>query len=322
MASGEIKEKVEFQSDSEYHTGSEFQPEFHSDNEPPQDKVAEAKLIVKHKDVRVYKKIIKIGMGSFMPAKYDKIFYRIAETPTEILSAVPLDGIQFQHGQMGITVLDEELIYCLEHMRQGEISAFKIEHVTYTEKKKRILLSERFLVSEMKSWETIIDVTGDMSCMKHVKIRGIGQKRFSILDEVSFKATLYQEEPHKVFRDYDVQSKIISTVNPKLPTILIEMLKSGKAQEKFTVTCEYEYVKECEQNQDFLSELNPDRDLLIDVHLESIVELIDLCRDGTVMKKVTKQSYTSTAPDENSAIYFDYKVFDREDHLIYTSRQG
>lgn len=319
-AKKEVQEKEEYVSDSEYHTGSEFQPEFQSDNEPPEDKVAEAKLVVKHNDIRVYKKIIKIGTGMHMPAKYDKVVHRLVETPEETLSAVCLDGVEFVEKQMGITLLDQEIIYCLEHMRQGEISSFKIEHVTYTEKKKRILESERFLVAEMKSWETYIDLRGDFLCMKHMKKRGIGQKRFNILDEISFKARIYQDETN-ILRTYDANDTLVGNLVPRIPTTLVDMLMSSKAKEDLSVVCKPEYWLQFEKNEEFLALLDKDKDLVFDIEVEKIHELNDLYRDGSVLKKIIKPSYTTTNPDENSVLYFDYKIYDKDSNLIYSSKQ-
>ena len=71
---------------SEYETASEFQPDFESDAEPPQDKIQEKKMIHKDKTFRVYKKILKLGAREwFMPAKYDRIQYKhkICKVETE-----------------------------------------------------------------------------------------------------------------------------------------------------------------------------------------------------------------------------------------------
>ena len=47
--------------------------DFNSDNEPPEDKVYDKKLISKTEFRRIYKKIIKCGKGIDKPAKYDKV---------------------------------------------------------------------------------------------------------------------------------------------------------------------------------------------------------------------------------------------------------
>ena len=46
---------------SDYYTASEFKEDFASDDEPPQDKIQEKKMIYKGKDLRIYKEILRIG---------------------------------------------------------------------------------------------------------------------------------------------------------------------------------------------------------------------------------------------------------------------
>lgn len=70
--------------DSDYHTASEFQDDFDSDNEPPTDKLAEKKMVFKGKDVRVYKRILQIGKRGFdRPAKYDQINFGLADVEAD-----------------------------------------------------------------------------------------------------------------------------------------------------------------------------------------------------------------------------------------------
>ena len=64
---------MEDTSRSEYETNSEFDMAFESDNEPPSDKVFEVRLIFKSKAMRVYKKILKLGISAPMPAKCDRV---------------------------------------------------------------------------------------------------------------------------------------------------------------------------------------------------------------------------------------------------------
>lgn len=98
----EAKEQREVElSESEYKTGSEFQPEFLSDHEPPEDKLVEAKLVVKLNNVRVYKKILKLGSGLHMPSKCDKIVYKLRETDEESLNPRLLDDVPQANSQLG-----------------------------------------------------------------------------------------------------------------------------------------------------------------------------------------------------------------------------
>ena len=66
----------------------------------------EAKIIIKHKKVRVYKKILKIGSGNYMPAKFDKIEYRLKDLDEESLNPRVLDEVEFEKGQMGNMLLN------------------------------------------------------------------------------------------------------------------------------------------------------------------------------------------------------------------------
>jgi hypothetical protein len=75
---------------SEYETASEWDPDFHSDNEPPADKVYEERLVIKRKDVRLYKKIVKLGKRGDMPSKYNKVSYRFVRHEKETLDTEKL----------------------------------------------------------------------------------------------------------------------------------------------------------------------------------------------------------------------------------------
>jgi hypothetical protein len=76
-------EDKDLESRSEYDTASEYEMAFESDNEPPSDKVFEMRMIHKTKTLRIYKKILKLGNSSDMPAKCDYITYRKMQTNTE-----------------------------------------------------------------------------------------------------------------------------------------------------------------------------------------------------------------------------------------------
>lgn len=70
--------------DSDYHTGSEFAEDFESDNEPPQDKLAEKKMIYKGRSFRVYKRIMRIGKRGFKrPAKFDQVNFKIQDVDND-----------------------------------------------------------------------------------------------------------------------------------------------------------------------------------------------------------------------------------------------
>lgn len=308
--------------DSEYHTATEFIPEFHSDNEPPEDKVKEAKMILKTDKIRVYKRIVRIGKDMIMPAKYDQIRYRMKETQMECMEPSILDKQEELEGQMGITITDAELITCLSNIKEGEKSSFRIEEVGYDEKKRRIVKRERFLLAEMISWQTIIDINGDFNLMKRVTNRGTGQKRFSPVDEISFKCKVFQlDKPELIIKSYDLHECLVQSLVEPLPDIILEILQSSKAEEEFECTAKHSYVMEPKDgNKELIQNITSEADLIFQIEVESIYERLDLFQDGSVIKKITKKSYSTAAPDSNSRIYFDYRVSDCSGHLIHQSK--
>ena len=191
----------------------------------------------------------------------------------------------------------------------------------YTEKKKRVLESCRWLVAAMFDWETVIDLNGDRQCMKRVLRRGVGQKRFNVLDEITFTGRAFQPPagPEAPLRSFEAQGQVLTTLEPRVPTTLVDVLMSAKAQEHFEVRISREYWSRFEKNEDFLAQLDPSRDLVFQAEVEKIFELLDLFHDGSVLKKITKPSYSTSTPDENSRVYFDYQVFDCADTLIFSS---
>src|SRR3990167_3297381 len=311
----EVNEPEEFVSESEYKTATEFIPEFQSDNEPPEDKIAEQRMIFKTQKLRIYKKILKVGRGNYMPAKYDRVSFKQIDTEIESLNTRELDSSSVQTGQLGIDIQDEELVCCLSNMKESEVSTFTIERVTYTEKKKRILESTRYLLADMQRWDTIIDLFGDMLCMKNITHRGIGQRRFNTQDEVSFKARVYQHE-HTVLFDLEVERKLLKDLPHSLPAVLMEVLLTSKAKEKSKSIFEWEWVQEKENDEDLLSKLTAGVPVVVEIELQEIIEVMDLFSNGSVLKKVTKFSYSTAGPDENSCVFFDYMAYDSKNNII------
>jgi hypothetical protein len=90
-----LQDKVSIQSDqSEYETGSEWNPDFLSDNEPPQDEVHEERLIIKNPHLRIFKKIVKLGQRGDMPSKYNMVKYRFQESVPEDLKPESLKNVK------------------------------------------------------------------------------------------------------------------------------------------------------------------------------------------------------------------------------------
>ena len=309
----------ELVSESEYKTATEFIPEFQSDNEPPEDRVAETRMIYKTQKLRVYKKILRVGRGNYMPAKYDRVTFKHVETEIESLNARDLEGATTEVGQLGIDIQDEELVCCLSNMKEAELSTFTIERVTYTEKKKRILESSRYMLAEMNGWDTIIDMFGDMQCMKNISTRGVGQRRYNLQDEVSFSAKVYQQDNNLLW-EATVDRKFLKDISQQpCPVSVKEVLLSSKVKERSTTRFTWDWVQENEKDESLVSKLVPDLPLVVEVEVHQIVEVMDLFANGSVFKKVTKFSYSTAAPDENSCIFFDYMVFDKENNLIHST---
>lgn len=319
---------MEDQESVSYKTLSEYQPDFLSDNEPPEDKLIESRLILKKPDIRIYKQILKIGQEIHMPSRYDKVVYRLVETETESIDLRKLDGIEVVEAQLGkpklmpgFSVIDEEVLNCIENLKFNETSHFKIEYVSYNEQKKRVLERERFFIIELQRFLTIIDLHGDLAWMKTVTKRGIGQRRFGRYDEVSFQARIYQivEGQEREIRKFSVVESVLDSA---YPSTLIDILTSAKQNEEFLVAAKYEQVLEEEKNEEFISLLEKDKEVFYEISVSSIVELTDLFGNGSVLKKITKVSYSTGSPDDNSRIYLDYKIFDKQGNLIHESTFG
>ena len=168
----------------------------------------------------------------------------------------------------GITIEDQELIFCLENLKKGEISSFRIERVTYTDKKKRIMESEKHIIAEMKDWETIIDMDGDMLAMKHLHVRGTGQKRCGMFDIATFTCKIYQIED-KPLLEYNVVDKVPTRVEPAPPNTLLNILMSAKAKEECVVEVKQEYINLYEKSDSFKAMLNPFKPVYFDLKLDS-----------------------------------------------------
>ncbi len=172
----------------------------------------------------------------------------------------------------------------------------------------------------MKDWETIIDINGDMLAMKHLRVRGIGQKRCGLLDQVTFKGSIYQTEGEPLL-EYDVKDIVATRLEPAPPTSLLDMLLSAKAKEEFFVEVQPEYIKLYEKNQAFFEKIDLSRPVYYDIKLETFKELIDLFGDGSSLKKIIKPSYSTSAPDANSRVYYDFIMYDKDDNLLFSSRR-
>ena len=315
---------------SDYETASEFDPDFDSDIEPPSDKVYEERMVLKNKEIRVYKRIIKLGKKIDMPSKYDKIRYKFKKFSEENLSPEALDQEEFKESQMGISEeLDSTMIQCIQFMKKGELSSFRVEHIQYDKSKhQRNLKAQDYFQFHLSEWETIIDTFGDFKVMKHVIFRGVGQKRFSGNDE----AVVDIEILNKKTGD---QLQLIKIEEPKvlkglIPKFIFELLCTLKDKEmtNFDIKQSYiespkfddtpEYIKNVlnksdkdknDENEDYLIEVK--------VNLKQAITIEDLFEDEKVLKRTLEQSYSTSRPDIHSRVYFCYSIFDKNGNTLY-----
>lgn len=302
---------------SEYETASEWDPDFQSDNEPPADKVHEERLLVKRKDIRLYKKIIKLGKRGDMPSKYNKIRYRFTKFDKETLDTEKLKGEEILDHQMGIDIeeLDELKLLCLQNMKKNEISSFRVEVVGFNKKKaSRFLAEEYWLQFEVFDWETIIDVNGDFQCMKHVLKKGKGIERLKQSDESIMSLILVSKATEKVLLTKNFKDGgIVYDQLPKSIGGLVLYLKEG---EECKIDIKMDYFLENETDSEFMDKIkeenskNPDIEYPFSLHisLKTIITNDDIFYDKTVLKKKIFSSYSTSKPDAHSRIYFDFQI--------------
>ena len=96
---------------------------------------------------------------------------------------------------------------------------------------------------------------------------------------------------------------------------------STKAKEECVVEVQQEYITLHEKSDSFKAMLNPFKPVYFDLKLESFSEMVDLFQDGTAFKRILKGSYTTTAPDASSRMYFDYVVHDNKDNVVFSSSE-
>ena len=313
---------------SDYSTDSEFDPEFQSDNEPPQDKIQEERLVVKKDKFRIYKSIIRIGKKMHMPSKYDKIVYRFKdlEAPATLEDVFTEQDPKI-YAQMGISPdIDGEILYGLQSMKKGEIGGFKVEFIHYDKKKhKRILAKERYFLLELLEWETIIDIFGDFLTMKHISTRGVGYKRFNSYDEVAFTLKLKNLKSSEILLDLEIKEPRMLKKD-ELDSPILEILHSMKQEEECWIEIKPRYFLE---KKDKLSEkltknlesLNSsDHDEYVyslEVSLQEILGIDDIFRDQTVLFKSETKTYSTAQPSKHSRIYFALKITLSDGRVAY-----
>lgn len=310
---------------SDYETASEFNPDFHSDNEPPSDKLKEERLISKKKKFRIYKKIIKAGKKREMPSKYNKIEFKSKKTNFENLEENCLEDEKFQKLQMGI---DEELteikLLSLQNMKRGELSSFRIEIIEYDkEKHQRNLVNQFFFQIFVKDWETIIDIYGDFKCMKTMIKRGNGIERLGKADQAQLSIFLKNEKTgEKIFEKKFGENEHIFDNTPSSIQELVINMKHG---EMCRIDIRKDFFEEFEDDPEFLSKMleaytdSEERSYCIRaiLHLTKLIKIDDLFCDGSVLKKTIMGSYSTAQPDLHSRIYYDYRIIKNSGEILY-----
>lgn len=157
---------------------------------------------------------------------------------------------------MGIDVekIDDILLHCLSSMKRTEIANFRVELIGTDRRRMRRFLDEKFyMLVEVFDWETIIDVNGDLKCMKHIIRKGKGIERLSRSDEASISIALMSRSSEKVllaktFKEGDVVSEL-------LPNSVFDLLLYAKEGEESKIELKMEYFEETERDQNFVEQL-------------------------------------------------------------------
>lgn len=308
---------------SDYETASEFQPDFESDCEPPQDKIQEKKMVHKGKDYRIYKRILHLGREWFMPAKFDKVTYKYIKVESEEVDKEILSDIDFNVHQMGLSPeLDDPMIFGIQSMKRGETAVFTIEHIRMNKiKHQRELVGYEYFLVELQTWTTIIDLFGDFSCMKKVNTRSLKKVRYIDSDEAQLIGKVYQSD--KVLYDFTMKEAEVLTVE-KHSELLIKFCEGMKQDEDVEITCKPEYIREAmeEDGHFFYKDADWTKDIIFDIKIEKIINIRDIKEDGTLLVKTMTHSYTSAQAEPHSKMYFDYKIYYRDtNELIYASTE-
>jgi hypothetical protein len=190
---------------SEYHTASEFMPDFDSDNEPPVDKENEKKLFHKTQRHRIYKRILRVPKKSLeLPARFDRVDVRWLEVETEVLSAGILADQPIQHWQLGMTDIPKSVEIAITSMKRGEVTVFENETVMVDkETKERKLVGKSYFVIELVDFVTIIDVFNDRTVFKIQLEKGVGIDRLTTCARVRIELRLLTPKGEILFEKND-----------------------------------------------------------------------------------------------------------------------
>jgi hypothetical protein len=115
-------------------------------------------------------------------------------------------------------------------MKRTEISSFRIELIGTDRKNARRYLDEKFhILAEVFDWETIIDVNGDLMCMKHIIRKGKGIERLKPSDEAKASLVLLVRESEKVVFTKNLEEGPL--VSKELPFSIWQLILYAKEGE-------------------------------------------------------------------------------------------
>jgi hypothetical protein len=325
---------------SDYETNSEYNPDFDSDIEPPQDKLQEKKLYHKSTNLRLYKRIIKLPKRSLeLPAKFDRVNVKFLEVPTEDLDPQKIADEQIKEWQLGISDLNEAIEHAICSMKVGEISIFEVEEVYIDGNTRDRKLGNRwYFMAELINFVTIIDVFADHKIYKIVETKGSGISRLEASDRIKLEFTLKNcnnnTVAHESFEDSfkdvtfvsdfiykNLISKNVSIQNDKI----LSIIQTFKAGEKAVIEIPaHDSDSKIRQASGSSLTINGIDYLLIQDHfyVEINVKLMlhheDVFNDKQIIKTLLKQGYTTAKPEDFSRLYFDYSIF-IDDSQVFSS---
>lgn len=332
---------------SDYETASEYNIDFDSDKEPPVDKLKEKKMIHKSSQLRIYKRILKLGKRNFdMPAKFDRVDLKIAnlDIEVELLDELDQSVLEPRSVQLGISEFDEDtkaMVIAISSMKKNEIAYFEFEDVyidliTKDRKKGRVV----YFSIELNNWMTIIDIFNDGRCLKIIAEKGTSINRIDESDEIDTELALFNGngeciwnyikegfEPFKViaehtskafskiFKDFDLEEfgKIVNTLKNK-EVVFIE-LNDIKTIDTPEIDSEHaKYTSEYVNNSSKELIINDTKYQLksnsyyFEIKIRDIRYFDDIFQDGSVIKYVTGSGCSTAKVEPMSKVYFDYKI--------------
>lgn len=327
--------------DSEYHTASEFVPDFESDNEPPEDKEHEKKLFHKTKNLRLYKRILRLPKKSLdLPAKCDRVNIRYMRFDFEQLTTKDLLESPILEWQLGVTSCPKSIEVAISSMKRGEISIFEDENVIFDmQTNERKLDKKEYFMLELIDYITIIDLFGDQKMFKILIEKGVGINRLSNCDKIKANVELFDDKAQIIWKldqkeEIEVQLLVHEiTKSEKLKNILIvqKMMLSAFQTVKNHEKCYFEFkfdeneqIESNETSKVVLFENGQIKYETIPKKCYLKVEIIDNYRyedifnDGSILKRTIKTGCSTASPEMLSLIYFDIKI-KVNDQKIYSS---